>query len=57
MLRIWDQYDQQSFILRVQKGDEIFDTGVVEQSSYPPSFNAHVWLADLDTDSYPEIYF
>lgn len=57
ILRIWDQYDQQSFILRVQKDDEIFDTGMVEQSSYPPSFNAHVWLADLDADGYPEIYF
>ena len=57
MLRIWDQYDQQSFILRVQKGDEIFDTGMVEQTSYPPSFNAHIWLADLDADGYPEVYF
>ena len=41
----------------MQKDDEIFDTGMVEQSSYPPSFNAHVWLADLDADGYPEIYF
>lgn len=57
LLRIWDQYEQQSFILRIQKGADIFDTGMVEQISYPPSFNAHVWLADLDADTYPEIYF
>ena len=57
LLRIWDQYEQQSFILRIQKGADVFDTGMVEQISYPPSFNAHVWLADLDADTYPEIYF
>ena len=28
LLRIWDQYDQQSFILRIQKGTEVFDTGM-----------------------------
>ena len=57
LLRIWDQYEQQSFILRIQKGADVFDTGMVEQTSYPPSFNAHVWLADLDADTYPEVYF
>lgn len=57
LLRIWDQYEQQSFILRIQKGADVFDTGMVEQISYPPSFNAHVWLADLDADTYPEVYF
>ena len=25
--------------------------------SYPPSFNARIWLADLDADACPEIYF
>ena len=30
LLRIWDQYDQQSFILRIQKGTEVFDTGMDE---------------------------
>ena len=57
LLRIWDQYEQQSFVLRIQKGESVFDTGMVEQIEYPPSFNAHVWLADLDADTYPEIYF
>lgn len=58
LLRIWDQYDQQSFILRIQKDDTVFDTGIEEGSlSYPPSFNARVFLADLDEDSYPEVYF
>ena len=57
-LRIWDQYDQQSFILRIQKGAEVFDTGMDEgELSYPPSFNARIWLADLDADACPEIYF
>ena len=58
LLRIWDQYDQQSFILRIQKGTEVFDTGMDEgELSYPPSFNARIWLADLDADACPEIYF
>ena len=58
LLRIWDQYDQQSFILRIQKADSVFDTGIVEGDlSYPPSFNARIYLADLDEDSYPEVYF
>ena len=58
LLRIWDQYDQQSFVLRVQKGSDVFDTGFVEPDvSYPASFNAHIWLADLDANGYPEIYF
>ena len=58
LLRIWDQYDQQSFILRIQKGAEVFDTGMDEgELSYPPSFNARIWLADLDADACPEIYF
>ena len=52
LLRIWDQYDQQSFILRIQKGAEVFDTGMDEgELSYPPSFNARIWLADLDADA------
>ena len=58
LLRIWDQYDQQSFVLRIQKGADIFDTGFEEPDvSYPASFNAHIWLADLDADGYPEVYF
>lgn len=58
LLRIWDQYDQQSFVLRIQKGSDVFDTGFEEPDvSYPASFNAHIWLADLDTDGYPEVYF
>ena len=58
LLRIWDQYDQQSFVLRIQKGSDVFDTGFEEaDASYPASFNAHIWLADLDTDGYPEVYF
>lgn len=58
LLRIWDQYDQQSFVLRIQKGSDVFDTGFEEPDvSYPASFNAHIWLADLDADSYPEVYF
>ena len=58
LLRIWDQYDQQSFVLRIQKGTDVFDTGFVEPDvSYPASFNAHIWLADLDADGYPEVYF
>lgn len=58
LLRIWDQYDQQSFILRLQTGDEIFDTCILEEdTAYPVSFNAHIWLADLDEDGYPEVYF
>ena len=58
LLRIWDQYDQQSFILRIQKGEDVFDTGIEEgELTYPPSFNARIWLADLDGDLYPEIYF
>lgn len=57
LLRIWDQYEQQSFILRIEKDGEVFDTGMVENITYPPSFNAHVWVADLDADLYPEIYF
>lgn len=59
LLRIWDQYDQQSFVLRIQRGDEILlDTCIVEEdTTYPVSFNAHIWLADLDDDGYPEVYF
>lgn len=58
LLRIWDQYDQQSFVLRIQKGSDVFDTGFEEPDvSYPASFNAHIWLADLDADGYPEVYF
>lgn len=58
LLRIWDQYDQQSFILRLQRGSEIFDTCIWENElAYPVSFNAHIWLADLDSDGYPEVYF
>ena len=58
LLRIWDQYDQQSFVLRIQKGSDLFDTGFEEpEVSYPASFNAHIWLADLDADGYPEVYF
>lgn len=58
LLRIWDQYDQQSFVLRLQKGDMIFDTCILEDdTAYPVSFNAHIWLADLDEDGYPEVYF
>ena len=37
---------------------EVFDTGMDEgELSYPPSFNARIWLADLDADACPEIYF
>lgn len=58
LLRIWDQYEQQSFVLRIQKGETVFDTGFLEgETSFPASFNAHIWLADLDTDGYPEVYF
>ena len=58
LLRIWDQYDQQSFVLRIHKGSDVFDTGFVEaEATYPASINAHIWLADLDTDGYPEVYF
>lgn len=58
LLRIWDQYDQQSFILRLQSGEDIFDTCILEENiAYPVSFNAHIWLADLDEDGYPEVYF
>lgn len=43
---------------RIQKGTEVFDTGMDEgELSYPPSFNARIWLADLDADACPEIYF
>lgn len=66
MLRLWDDYEQYSFALRVVKNGVSYDAGVV--TGYPgdvvgqyhvqlPRYCPQLWLADLNGDNLVEIYF
>lgn len=67
LLRIWDEYDQYSFALRVVKNGVNYDTGVImgaltdggaaQDDVRLPCSDPQLWLADLDGDNLVEIYF
>lgn len=67
LLRIWDEYDQYSFALRVVKNGVSYDAGVVvgylhdggaqQYHVQLPRYAPQLWLADLDGDNLVEIYF
>lgn len=67
LLRVWDEYDQYSFALRVVKNNVQYDTGVVtdyggaggaaQDNVQLPRYAPQLWLADLDGDNLVEIYF
>lgn len=67
LLRIWDEYDQYSFALRVVKNGVNYDTGVVmgsltgggaaQDDVQLPRYAPQLWLADLDGDNLVEVYF
>lgn len=66
LLRLWDEYDQYSFALRVVKNGVNYDSGVVtgdlggggtEYHVQLPHYCPQLWLADLNGDNLVEIYF
>ena len=61
LLRLWDEYDQYSFALRVVKNGVRYDAGVmIDQRSGSvqlPHYAPQLWLADLNGDNLVEIYF
>lgn len=50
LLQIFDDSDQASFALRVIKGDTVYDT------PYLYSWGTDLWIEDLNSDGYLEIY-
>lgn len=61
LLRLWDEYDQYSFALRVVKNGVSYDLGVLSgldtHQAQLPHYAPQLWLADLDGDKLVEIYF
>lgn len=65
VLRLWDEYEQYSFALRVVKNGVSYDVGVLsgkkdgagKAAAQLPRSDAKLWLADLDGDNLVEIYF
>ena len=61
LLRLWDEFEQYSFALRVVKNGVKYDTGVmIDQRSGSvqiPRYAPQLWLADLNGDNLVEIYF
>lgn len=65
LLRLWDEYEQSSFALRVVKNGVNYDVGVLcgrkdgsgQETAQLPRYSAQLYLADLDEDNLVEIYF